>query len=101
MRASWVVGASVAALLGLGFASAGVASAESAQETINRLQSEGYTVTVNRIGTAPLDQCVVTSVHNPTETGQLVPYVGPGLGGNKMLVPAVHQAISVSVNCQR
>lgn len=35
-----------------------------AQQTINELQSEGYTVIVNRIGNAPLEQANVVSVCN-------------------------------------
>ncbi len=84
-------------------APAGLAAAETAQETISRLQSEGYTVTIDKIGTAPLDQCTVTSVRNPQTVTQLVPYVGPGRGNDRtMLVPAVvNQTISVSLNCSR
>ena len=36
--------------------------------TIAQLQSEGYTVTITRIGTGPLDQCKVTEVRNPNTT---------------------------------
>ncbi|WP_454791630.1 hypothetical protein [Mycolicibacterium lutetiense] len=91
------------AVLGVMGASTAIASAEeTAQETINRLQSEGYTVTIDKIGTAPLDQCTVTSVRNPRQVSQLVPYVGPGLGGDRILVPSVtSQTVSVSLNCQR
>jgi hypothetical protein len=84
-------------------APAGFAAAETAQETISRLQSEGYTVTIDKVGTAPLDQCTVTSVRNPQNVTQLVPYIGPGRGNNRtVLVPAiVSQTISVSLNCSR
>jgi hypothetical protein len=84
-------------------APAGIAAAETAQETISRLQSEGYTVTIDKVGTAPLDQCTVTSVRNPQTVTQLVPYIGPGRGNDRTaLVPAVtSQTISVSLNCSR
>jgi hypothetical protein len=84
-------------------APAGFAAAETAQETISKLQSEGYTVNIDKIGTAPLDQCTVTSVRNPQTVTQLVPYIGPGRGNNRTaLVPAiVSQTISVSLNCSR
>jgi hypothetical protein len=36
-------------------APAGFASAETAQETIDRLQSRGYMVNIDRVGSAPLD----------------------------------------------
>ncbi|MFV8050032.1 hypothetical protein [Mycobacterium sp. 48b] len=103
MRAKWPLAAVGVAVLGVMGGSTAIASAEeTAQETINRLQSEGYTVTIDKIGTAPLDQCTVTSVRNPQRVSQLVPYVGPGLGGDRILVPSVtSQTVSVSLNCQR
>ncbi|MED5813921.1 hypothetical protein VST63_16300 [Mycolicibacterium sp. 050232] len=103
MRARWPLAAVGVAVLGVIGGSTAVASAEeTAQETINRLQSEGYTVTIDKIGTAPLEQCTVTSVRNPQQVSQLVPYVGPGLGGDRILVPSVtSRTVSVSLNCQR
>jgi hypothetical protein len=103
MRAKWTLAAVGVAVLGVMGGTSAIASAEeTAQETINRLQSEGYTVTIDKIGTAPLDQCTVTSVRNPQQVTQLVPYVGPGLGGDRILVPSVtSQTVSVSLNCQR
>jgi hypothetical protein len=84
-------------------APAGFAAAETAQETISRLQSQGYTVTIDKVGTESLDKCTVTSVRNPQTVTQLVPYIGPGRGNNRTaLVPAVvSQTISVSLNCSR
>ncbi|MDT5079528.1 MAG: hypothetical protein QOJ80_4165 [Mycobacterium sp.] len=84
-------------------APAGFASAETAQETISRLQSQGYTVTIDKVGTASMDKCTVTSVRNPQTVTQLVPYIGPGRGNNRTaLVPAVvSQTVSVSLNCSR
>ncbi|TLH67920.1 hypothetical protein C1S80_04425 [Mycolicibacterium aubagnense] len=82
-------------------APAGLAAAETAQETINRLQSEGYVVTIDKLGTAPMDQCTVTSVRNPQQTTQLMPWVGPGLGrnNNSILLPQTSKTISVSLDC--
>lgn len=103
MRAKWPLAAVGVAVMGVIGGSTAIASAEeSAQDTINRLQSEGYTVTIDKIGTAPLDQCTVTSVRNPQQVSQLVPYVGPGLGGDRILVPSItSRTVSVSLNCQR
>lgn len=85
------------------FAPAGFASADTAQETIDRLQSEGYVVTVDKIGTAPISECTVTSVRNPQHSTQLVPFVGPGLGrnNNSILLPQTSKTISVSLDCSR
>ncbi|MCW1959404.1 MAG: hypothetical protein KIH64_012845 [Mycobacterium sp.] len=81
---------------------AGAARADkSAQETIDDLQKQGYTVQIDKIGTGPMSKCVVTSVRNPQTLTQWVPYVGPGLGDRgSFLVPVVtSQTISVSMDC--
>lgn len=104
MRSTRMV-AVIAAAAGILAGPAGMATAdESAQETITQLQQQGYTVTIDKMGTAPLSQCVVTSVRNPQTNTQWVPYVGPVLGGGKdsgnILVPVVtSQTISVSLDC--
>ena len=84
-------------------APAAFASADTAQETINRLQSEGYVVTVDKLGTGPMSECMVTSVRNPQQTTQLVPFVGPGLGrnNNSILLPQTSKTITVSLDCSR
>jgi len=96
--------AAVAAACGVMAGPAGPAWAdESAQDTIARLQKEGYSVTIDKIGTGPMSSCVVTSVRNPQTVTQWMPYVGPGLGNNStFLVPVVtSQTISVSLNCSQ
>ena len=84
-------------------APAAFAAPETAQQTISRLQSQGYTVNIDKVGSGPLDTCTVTSVRNPQTVTQLVPYIGPGRGNDRTaLVPAiVSQTISVSLNCSR
>lgn len=95
-------GSAVCAVLA---APAGVAWADkSAQETISDLQKQGYQVQIDKLGTAPLSKCVVTSVRNPHTVTQWVPYVGPGLGNidGTFLVPVVtSQTISVSLDCNQ
>jgi len=103
MRTKLMLAALVAGVCGAMTAPAGLASAEeTAQQVISRLQSEGYTVNIDRIGTAPLDQCVVTNVRNPQQVTQWVPYSGPGRDGDRVLVQVVtSQSISVTLNCSR
>jgi hypothetical protein len=103
MRTTWMLAAVIAGVCGVLAAPAGLASAEeSPQDLINRLQSEGYTVNIDRVGTAPLNQCVVTGVRNPQQVTQWVPYSGPGRNGDRALVQVVtSQSISVSLNCSR
>ena len=100
MRIGWTVAAAAIGLCGAAVIPTAVATAETAQETIDRLQSQGYTVNIDKIGTAPISQCYVTSVRNPHTNSQLVPYVGPGNGGERVLIPQVtSQTVSVSLNC--
>jgi hypothetical protein len=104
MRTKLALAAAAAGVCGMLAAPAGLASAqESAQEVINRLQSEGYTVNIDRVGTAPLSECVVTSIRNPQTVTQWVPYIGPGRDdGDRALVQVItSRTISVSLNCSR
>lgn len=102
MRARTMLAAGVAAgVLLVGPAPAARAD-QSAQDTINELQKQGYTVTIDKMGTGPMSKCVVTSVRNPNTVTQWVPWVGPGLGtrDGSFLVPVVtSQSISVSLDC--
>ncbi len=97
------LGAAAVAGLAILAAPTGTAWAETAQETINRLQQQGYAVQIDKIGTGPLSQCVVTSVRSPHTVTQWVPFVGPGLGDiDTFLVPVVtSRTISVSLDCSR
>src|SRR5215212_7700623 len=103
MRTKWMLAALVAGVCGALAAPAGLASAEeSPQQVISRLQSEGYTVNIDRVGTAPINECVVTGVRNPQQVTQWVPYHGPGGNRDHVLVQVVvSQSISVSLNCSR
>lgn len=82
--------------------STAVASAESAVVTIGELQAEGFDVTIDRIGSAPLEQCAVTSVRNPQTETRLVRVESIGRNGKKNfdLVPiVVRRTITVSLDC--
>jgi hypothetical protein len=82
-----------------------VAHAEqTAQETISQLQSEGFTVNVDRVGSARIDDCVVTSVRNPqTQTRNIRDYYGRrDENGNRkyrIIEVVVSRSISVSLDC--
>lgn len=101
MRTNRALAAAVAVCGALGAPAAAASADQSAQETITQLQQQGYTVTIDKVGTAPMSQCIVTSVRNPQTLTQWVPYVGPGKGeGNTVLIPVVtSQTISVSLDC--
>jgi hypothetical protein len=100
MRATLLILTGIAAAAcGAIAAPAAIASAaESAELTIAQLEAQGFDVKINRIGSAPLDQCVVTDVRNPRERTEFVPVLGDDRG----VVPVVvDRNITVTVNCSR
>lgn len=103
MRTKWMLAAVVAGVCGVIAAPAGLASAdETPNEVISRLQSQGYTVNIDRVGSAPTNECKVTNVRNPQTVSQWVPYTGPGRDGDRVLVQVItSQTISVSLDCTR
>lgn len=106
MRKMWTVAAAAVGACAAMAVPAGIASAEEdAQATIKRLQDEGYTVNIDRTGSAPLSQCVVTNVRNPKTVQQWVPYIGPGNRGSNgdraLVLETISQSISVTLDCNR
>ncbi|HET7666368.1 MAG TPA: hypothetical protein VFK56_09915 [Mycobacterium sp.] len=80
--ATAIAGALAAAIIGLAApASAAPAGPGNAQQTINELQAQGYTVIVNRIGAAPLDQAAVVAVR-PGQTYSRTDTGSPGAGND-------------------
>ena len=68
-----------------------------AQRTIGELEASGYDVVIDRVGSAPIERCIVTSVRNPQEVTQT--YV-VGKGKFRELVSVVvSRSITVSLNC--
>jgi hypothetical protein len=55
-------GIAIAALAFAGVANAAPSGVVTAAQTVGQLQSQGFDVIVNKVGTAPLDQCVVNAV---------------------------------------
>jgi hypothetical protein len=84
----------------------GIASADqSPQEAIGQLEDEGYDVHVDRVGSGPLDECVVTSVRNPqTQTRTIRVDRGRDRNGNRRydyVEVVTSRSISVSLDCSR
>jgi hypothetical protein len=96
---------SAAAVLSAFVVPAGTASAiTNAAATIDGLQAQGYQVNIDRIGSGPMDECVVTSVRNPqTVTRTIKDYYGPknkyGKRKYRLITIVVHRSISVSLDC--
>ena len=91
-----------AALAGIIVAPAGMAAAQpaapgDAYATIGQLEAQGYDVVIDRVGNAPIDQCIVTSVRNP-QTVTRTFWVGSGRD-RELVTVVVSRSITVSLNC--
>ena len=87
--------------VGVLLAPAASAAGESAVATIGLLEAQGFDVKIDRVGSAPLDQCVVTDVRNPREQTELVPAIGGNDRDNDFVPVVVRRTITVSLNCSR
>jgi len=89
-----------AAACGLLLAPAGFASADSAIATIGDLQAQGFDVKIDRIGSAPLSECIVTNVRNPRNRTEFVPVLG-GRDRGGVVPVIVDRTVTVSLDCSR
>jgi hypothetical protein len=87
-----------AAACGLILAPTGFAQAESAIVTIGSLQAQGFDVKIDRVGSAPLSDCVVTNVRNPRNRTEFVPVLGDR-GRNGVVPVIVDRTVTVSLDC--
>jgi hypothetical protein len=101
MRTGWGVAATLAATSVM-LAPAGLATAEptpsgNAYQTIGVLEDEGYNVIIDRVGNAPTNQCIVTSVRNP-QTQTRTFWVDEGKH-RRVVTVVVSRSINVTLNC--
>jgi hypothetical protein len=73
------------------------AAAQSANVTIGQLEAQGFDVRVDRIGSAPLSECVVLDIRNPQEQTRPV-RIGDR---NRVVDIVVKRTVSVSLDCSR
>jgi hypothetical protein len=102
MRASLLVLVALAAVaVGLLLGPVGSARAEdSAVATIGLLEAEGFDVNVDRIGSAPLSDCTVTSVRNPQEQTRVIRVDGRrDRDRDRFIRVVVNRTITVSLDC--
>jgi hypothetical protein len=94
--AATIVSGLAAAAIGLAIpAAAAPTGPGNAQQTINDLQSQGYTVIVNRVGSAPLDKATVTAVR-PGQTYSRTDSGVPG-AGNDLFTTVTDRTVYVDV----
>jgi hypothetical protein len=109
MRAAFTL-AAAAAVMGALAAPAGSASGApngsgsgdpngSVQNTINYWEQQGYTVNIDRVGSGPLNSCVVTSVRNPNTITQLYRENGRGPGPSFLVPVIISRTVQVSLFC--
>jgi hypothetical protein len=91
-----------AAVAAVAMAPAGMAAAQpttgsDAEQTIERLKSEGYDVIVDRVGNADIGQCEVTDVRHPQTLTQTIV---TGHDHNRDVVTVVvSKSIHVTLDC--
>ena len=86
----------IAAVVGIaGPADAAPSGPGNAQQTISDLQAQGYSVVVNRIGSAPLDQATVVAVR-PGQTYSRTDSGAPG-AGNDIVTTVTGRTVYVDV----
>ncbi|MCV7152668.1 hypothetical protein H7I57_15725 [Mycobacterium pyrenivorans] len=105
MRKAWI---SAVTALGVVAGPAGVATAQPQNPwvVIEQFELAGYQVNIDRIGSAPIGECVVTGVRNPQQVTRPVVVDDDGFGhGHRrfrdrdVIDVVVHQSISVSLDC--
>ena len=100
MRKTWalaITAATAVTLVPAGAAAAQPAVAGNAYQTIGQLEAAGYDVVIDRVGSAPINQCLVTNVRNPQEVTQTIA-VGKG-EDREFITVVVSRSITVSLNC--
>jgi hypothetical protein len=72
-------------------------AADSAITTIGQLEAQGFHVKLDRVGSAPLSECVVTNVRNTRERTEIIRVTGPGR--DRVVPVVVDRTITVSLDC--
>ena len=81
-------------------APAGLASADQgAQNTITYWEQQGYQVNIDRVGSGPLQSCVVTSVRNPNTQTQLVREGGRDNRPSFLVPVIISRTVQLSLYC--
>ena len=90
---------------GIGLAALGLARAANAapsgpssvDQTVSQLRSQGYQVILNKVGTAPPNQCAVSAVR-PGQTFSRTDSGVPG-AGNDVITTVTNKTVYVDVKC--
>lgn len=101
MRAALTIATAGLASCAVIAAPAGFAAADqSAQQVIAQWEAQGYQVNIDRVGTGPIENCVVTSVRNPNTITRTVRTGGRNENTPSTLVPIiVSRTVQLSLYC--
>ena len=91
-------GALASAALGIaGTANAAPSGPSSVDQTISQLRSQGYQVILNKVGTAPPNQCAVSAFRR----GQTFSRTDSGVpgAGNDVITTVTNKTVYVDVKC--
>lgn len=91
IRSTIVIGAAAVGVL----LAPAVPALAAADLDIAQLEAQGFDVKINRIGSAPLDECEVTDIRNPREQKRFERI------GDDLIEVVFKRTISVSVDCSR
>jgi hypothetical protein len=97
MRAALSAAALALALMPTAVATAQPNTSGDAEQTISRLESEGYDVIVDRVGNGDLSQCKVTSVRHPQTLTQTI--VRGHDHNREVVTVVVSKSIHVTLDC--
>jgi hypothetical protein len=97
MRAALGAAALALALMPTAVATAQPTTSGDAEQTISRLESEGYDVIVDRVGSGDLSQCKVTSVRHPQTLTQTI--VRGHDHNREVVTVVVSKSIHVTLDC--
>jgi hypothetical protein len=98
MKYMIATGAMALAALGMaGVANAAPSGPVTASETVSSLQADGFHVILNKVGTAPLDACSVSSVR-PGQTFARTDSGAPG-AGSSIVTTVTSKTVYVDVAC--
>jgi len=98
LRTSLTAGALASAALGLaGIADAAPSGSPSIDATVSQLRAQGFQVIVNRVGTAPVDQCTLGAVR----PGQTFSRTDSGVPGadDDLVTTVTNKTVYVDVTC--
>jgi hypothetical protein len=87
-------GAAAAAML-VAPAAPALAASSSAELTIAQLEAQGFEVKTSRIGSAPLDECEVSSIGKGREQKRFQRF------GDDLVEVVVERTIAVTLDCSR